>query len=130
MFGSIEVIYCGGIMTQTIRRHASLLIGLLALGTASLALSQSRRPIIHSVDIQVPSPPIPVNIAGKRRLAYELHITNFRRSEIALNRVEVSDAVRGTRLGDFQGTELDRLLGSPGAQPDTTERRVIGPAMH
>jgi hypothetical protein len=82
------------------------------------------------VDIQVSSPPIPVNIAGKRRLAYELHITNFRRSEITLNRVEVSDAVRGTRLGEFQGAELDRLFGSPGAKPDTTERRVIGPAMH
>jgi murein DD-endopeptidase len=116
-------------MTQTIRRQASLLIGLLALGTASLALSQSRRPIIHSVDIQVPSPPIPVDIAGKRRLAYELHITNFRQSAIMLTRVEVSDAVRGTGLGDFQGAELDRLLGRPGAPPDTAERRVIGPTM-
>jgi murein DD-endopeptidase len=116
-------------MTQTMRSKASLFIGLLALGTASLALSQSRRPIIHSVDIQVPSPPIPVNIAGKRLLAYELHITNFRRSEITLTRVEVSDAVRGTRLGDFQGVELDRLLGRSGAAPDTTEMRVIGPSM-
>jgi murein DD-endopeptidase len=116
-------------MTQTIKLQASFIIGLLALGTASLALSQSRRPIIHSVDIQIPSPPIPVNIAGKRRLAYELHITNFRRSEITLTRVEVTDAVRGTRLGDFHGAELGRLLGPSGASPDTTERRVIGPAM-
>jgi biotin carboxyl carrier protein len=116
-------------MTQTIRPQTSLLIGLLALGAASLAWSQSRRPIIPSVDVQVPSAPIPVNIAGKRHLAYELHITNFRSSEITLTRIEVSDVVRGTRLGDFEGAELDRLLGRPGVPPDTAERRVLGPGM-
>jgi murein DD-endopeptidase len=116
-------------MTKTIRPRTSLLIGLLALGAASFAWSQSRRPIIQSVDVQVPSAPIPVNIAGKRHLAYELHITNFRPSEITLTRVEASDVVRGTRLGDFEGSELDRLLGRPGAPTDTAEKRVIGPGM-
>jgi murein DD-endopeptidase len=115
-------------MTQAIRPPAALLIGLLALGAAGLAWSQSRRPIIPSVDVQVFSPPTPVNIAGKRRLAYELHITNFRSSEITLIGVEVSDAVRGSRLGDFRDTELDRLLGRPGAPP-AIERRVIGAGM-
>jgi murein DD-endopeptidase len=116
-------------MTRTIRPQALLLIGLLALGAASLAWSQSRRPIIPSVDVQIPSPPIPVSIAGKRRLAYELHITNFRPSEITLNRVEVSDAVRRNLLGDFRDAELDRLLGRPGAPPDIAEKRVIGAGM-
>jgi murein DD-endopeptidase len=116
-------------MTQSVRSQAALLIGLLAFGAASLAWSQSRDPIIPSVDVQVTSPPIPVNIAGKRRLAYELHITNFRSSEITLIRVEVSDAVRGSRLGDFKDAELDRLLGRPGSPPGIAERRVIGAGM-
>jgi len=116
-------------VTQVIRPWTSLLIGLLALGAASLAWSQSRRPIIHSVDVQVPSAPIPVSIAGNRHLAYELHVTNFRPSEITLIRVEISDAVRGSRLSDFRDAELDRLLGRLGASSDTAEKRVIGPGM-
>jgi murein DD-endopeptidase len=114
---------------RVIRLRTSLLIGLLALGAASLGWSQSRRPIVSSVDVNVPSPPIPVSIAGKRHLAYELHITNFRSSEITLTRVEVSDAVRGNRLAAYQDAELDRLLGRPGAPPDTSRRRVIGAGM-
>jgi murein DD-endopeptidase len=116
-------------VTHAIKLRTSLLIGLLALGAASFAWSQSRRPIISSVDVQIPSPPTPVSIAGKRHLAYEFHITNFRPSEITLTRLEVLDAIRGTRLGDFSGAELDRLLGRPGVSPDTAERRVIGPGM-
>lgn len=116
-------------MIQAIRLQALLLIGLLALGAASLVWSQSRRSIIPSVDVQIPSPPIPVNTAGKRHLAYELHITNFRSSEITLTRIEVSDAARGSRLGEFQDAELDRLLGLTGAPPDKPERHVIGPGM-
>jgi Peptidase family M23 len=116
-------------VTQAIRPRTSLLIGLLAIGAASFAWSQSRSPIIHSVDVQVPSAPIPVSIAGKRHLAYELHITNFRPSEITLTRVEVSYAVRGRRLGDFRDAELDRLLGRLGAPPDTADKRVIGAGM-
>lgn len=116
-------------MIRSIRPSASLLIGLLAIGAASFAWSQSRRPIIHSVDVQVPSAPIPVSIKGKRHLAYELHVTNFRPSEITLTRVEVSDAVRGSRLGDFRDAELDRLLGRLGAPSGTADKRVIGAGM-
>jgi hypothetical protein len=111
-------------VTRAIKPRAYLLIGLLALGAASLGWSQSRRPIIPSVDIQVPSPPIPVSIAGKRHLAYELHITNFRPSEITLTRVEVSDALRGSRLAAFQDAELDQLLGRPGAASGASKRHV------
>lgn len=113
-------------MARVVKLRTYLLVGLLAFGAASLGRSQSRRPIIHSVDVQVPSPPIPVSIAGKRHLAYELHVTNFRSSEITLTRVEVSDAFRRSRLAGFQDAELDRLLGGPGAPPDKSERRVIG----
>jgi hypothetical protein len=116
-------------MTRTIRPQIYLLIGLLALGAASSGWSQSRRPIITSVDIHIPSATIPVSIGGKRRLAYELHITNLRSSEITLTRIEVSDAVRGNRLSAFQDDELDRLLWRPGAPPDAPKKRTIGPGM-
>jgi hypothetical protein len=73
--------------------------------------------------------PIPVSIAGKRSLAYELHITNLRSTEITLTRVEVSDAVRGNRLSAFQDAELDRLLWRPGAPPDASKKRIIDAGM-
>lgn len=116
-------------MTQVIKPKVYLLIGLLALGAAGFGWSQSRRPIISSVDIRVPSPPTPVSIAGKRHLAYELHITNFRSSEIALTNIEVSDSVRGSRLGAFRDAELDRIIGNPGATPGASRKRVIGAGM-
>ena len=128
-------------MTQAIRPRAfliiclimgliiGLIIGLPVIGAANLAWPQSRRPIIHAVDVQVPSPPIPVGITGKRHLVYELHLTNFRPSEITLIRVEVSDAVRGNRLGDFRDAELDRLFRRLGPPSETVEKGVIGPGM-
>jgi murein DD-endopeptidase len=116
-------------MIRSSLQQASLLIGLLALGAASLVWSQARRPMIASVDVQVPVSPSPVTIAGKRCLAYELHITNFRSSEITLTRVEVSDAVLGKTLSDFRDAELDRLLGRPGFPRDATGKRAIAAGM-
>jgi murein DD-endopeptidase len=91
--------------------------------------SQSRSPIIPSLDIAVPAPPALVRTAGTRYLAYELHLTNFTRSDITLVRLEILDAGGDTPLGDFREAGLDRLLGRPGVPADRADKRVVGPGM-
>ena len=99
----------------------------LAAPLRSWAVARPR--VIHAVDVQIRSPPIPVTIGGKPHLAYELHITNFRPTDVTLTRVEVLDANRGTRLGDFSGVELNNRLGRPGAAQNVADKRVIGAGM-
>jgi hypothetical protein len=78
----------------------ALLVILWTLAAPATSKAGSRPPVFHTVDVQIPSPPIPVNIAGKPHLAYELHIINFRPTDVTLTRVEVLDADRGSRFGD------------------------------
>ena len=87
---------------------------------------QSRAPLIQSLDIQIPIAPIPVMIAGKQQLGYELHITNFRSFEIALTGLKILNADNKSQLADFQDSELNRILGRPGL-PDLQDKRVISP---
>jgi hypothetical protein len=87
---------------------------------------QSRAPLIQSLDIQIPIAPIPVMIAGKQHLGYELHITNFRSFEIAITRLQILNADNKSQLADFQDSELNRILGRPGL-PDLQDKRVISP---
>ncbi|HEX2452378.1 MAG TPA: peptidoglycan DD-metalloendopeptidase family protein [Vicinamibacterales bacterium] len=114
-------------MTNPVR--LAVLAALMVIATSHGGWSQSRSPIISVVDVQVGSPPIPVRIAGKRHLVYELHITNFTLSEITLTRLEVLDANRGTTLGDFRDTDLNDRLGRPGAAVDADQKRAIAAGM-
>src|SRR5262245_1055557 len=117
-------------MTQMpVRTVATVFAGLLAIGASLDGQAQSRSPVISLIDVHVPSPPIPVRIAGKRHLVYELHVTNFRMSEITLTRLEVVDGTRGTSLGEFRDAELDRLLGRPGAAVESDQKRAIAAGM-
>jgi murein DD-endopeptidase len=116
--------------TQTVRSAAFVPIALVLALCSSTASAESARPrLTQTVDIQIPSLPIPVRIAGKKHLAYELHITNLRPVDVALTRIEVLDADRKSRLGEFSDAELDERLGRPGARPDLADKRVIGAGM-
>src|SRR4029453_7124503 len=114
-------------MTNPVR--LAVLAALMVIATSTGGGAQYRSPIISVVDVQVGSPPIPVRIAGKRHLVYELHITNFTLSEITLTRLEVLDADRGTTLGDFRDTDLNDRLGRPGAAVDADQKRAIAAGM-
>lgn len=103
---------------------AILLSALLLFPIASSP--QSRTPLIQSIDIQIPVPPTPVMIAGKQHLGYELHVTNFRSSDVALTRLEVLNADNKSQLADFQDSELNRRLGRPGL-PDLKDKTIISP---
>jgi len=80
---------------------------------------------VQSVDIQVPSTPRFVTIAGTRHIGYELHVTNFRPHDVVLTRLEVIDAVRGSRVAEFGDSQLAAKLGRVGARVEGAERQTI-----
>jgi murein DD-endopeptidase len=107
--------------------RASLLVAAwAALGPAPLT-AQSRTPIISAIDVGAGPSPVPVTIAGRRHLAYELQITNVRPSAITLTRIQVVDAVRGTLIGDFSDAALSERLAGAGAPLDDADKRVVNP---
>lgn len=69
---------------NTTLRLALTLIGVLAFSSA-FAAGESR----ESFDMMVPAPPSPVAIDGREWLIYELHLTNFSRESLRVEKVEV-----------------------------------------
>lgn len=116
---------------RSVRRILGFVFPLLALVLTSpvVCKAQSRPRLLNSIDVQIPVAPIPVRIAGKTHLAYELHITNFRTLDVALTRVEVLDSYRNDRLASFQDSELARWLGRPGIGATLADKRLIGAGM-
>ncbi len=90
------------------------LLPLLILISPSTIRAQARAPLVYSPEVHIPVPPTPVRIAGKRHLAYELHITNLRSTDIELTSVEVLDGGTGKSLALFRDNELTSRLGRPG----------------
>ncbi len=91
--------------------------------------AQARPKIVQSLDVDIPVAPRPVVVAGKRVLAYELHLTNLRPIDVTLTRIEVRDAVRGTQLAEYRDEELARRLGRPGLRPAPPDQRILGGGM-
>ncbi|HEY5758435.1 MAG TPA: M23 family metallopeptidase, partial [Steroidobacter sp.] len=87
--------------------------------------TEPRSPLVQSVDLQIPIAPALVTVAGKRHLAYELHITNFRPFDVELLRVDVVDGVTGNRLTRISGTQLAEQLGRVGAWVEGAERQRV-----
>lgn len=90
----------------------------------------TRPRLVQSVDLHVPVAPIPVQVAGKPHLAYELHVANFRPVEATLTRVAVFDAGHGTLLLDLRDAKLSGSMGRPGVSATAADKRVLGPGMH
>lgn len=83
-------------------------------------------PLHESFDLQVPVPPAPVRIDGRQRLAYELHLTNFTREPLTLQRVEVLDAANARVLASFSGDALVARLFRPGASAGAADTLAPG----
>jgi hypothetical protein len=110
---------------RTSPTSAVLLLIVASLATPHRAESQQRPPLVQTVEILIPSAPTSVTIANQRHLAYELHVTNFRPYDVVLNRLEVIDAVRGSRVAEFRDSQLAATLGRVGAQVEGAERQTI-----
>jgi murein DD-endopeptidase len=70
----------------------------------------------ESFDISVPQAPIPVAVANKQELVYELHLTNFSSDDLLLHSLTVFDESSHRQLSIWSGRGLAkrfRLLGKP-----------------
>ena len=104
---------------KTHQRLLSFLSYLIFLSGAPVALAQyppadlSKNPFVLGVPVDLAIPEQPCIFQGtdqQLHLAYELHITNFSKTELLLKRVEVVDASGGSVLASYSGKELgDRL---------------------
>jgi murein DD-endopeptidase len=102
-------------------------LSLIAILLAAHATAEPRSPLVQSVDLQIPFAPASVTVAGKRHLAYELHITNFRSFEVELLRVDVIGPGTDNRLARFSGTQLVEQLSRAGAWVEGAERQRVPP---
>lgn len=102
-----------------------LTIASLALAAQGAEVSPHRQPLVQSVDIQIPVAPLPFTTAGKRHLAYELHVTNTRSYDVVLNRIEILDEVRGNRVAELSGSQLAARLSRVGARVEGPERQSV-----
>jgi hypothetical protein len=109
-------------------RHIAQAVALLLAVAATPPASHARKrsPLVQSVDIQIPVPPTPVRIAGRRHLVYELHMTNLGADDAELVGVDIEDAGRRARLASYRGSVLAGMLGRPGVRLDVPDRRRIG----
>ncbi|GAA0708643.1 M23 family metallopeptidase [Dokdonella soli] len=107
-----------------------LLLAAVFLSVSISGSAGTTQPLRQSFDLEVPSPPIPVMVDGKRQLVYELHLTNFAPVDLELTRLDVLDAgTTAAPLASWQGDPLARRIGIPGAGK-TGATRVIAPGMH
>jgi murein DD-endopeptidase MepM/ murein hydrolase activator NlpD len=139
----LELKSVGGVYEGALNKGRSEMSGKFTQNGASLPLvfkagapSQSsaaakpppappQKPLSPPFDVAVPVAPTAFKAGGKTHIVYELHATNFSRSECALTRLEVIGA--GERpLARYEGSELAARLARPGAPPDVEKPKVGG----
>jgi hypothetical protein len=137
----LELKSVGGVYEGALNKDRSEMSGKFTQGGASLPLvfkagapSQSsaatkpppappQKPISTPFDVAVPVAPTAFKAGGKTHLVYELHATNFSRSDCALTRLEVIGAGEKS-LARYEGNELAAMLARPGAPPDVEKPKV------
>ena len=125
-------------------KHAVLALALLfAPLTASAQLVV---PPEMALDLSVPAPPVAVPANGRRQLVYELHLTNFRSSDVTLERIDVLADACGLRgqarrpaphegqacapvIASHSAPGLAAIVGRPGLRPGTGDKLVLAGGM-
>src|SRR5580700_134957 len=81
------------------------------------------------VEVVCPSPPVPVKLAEKQVLVYELHVTNFEAVPLTLKRLEVfADTENSQPLSIISGDALSAMMIEAGSMGGTKDSQTIGPA--
>jgi murein DD-endopeptidase len=81
------------------------------------------------VDVVCPSPPVPVKLAEKQVLVYELHVTNFDRAPLTLKRLDVfADTNKSQPLSTISGDALSAIMTEAGSMNGMKDSQTIGPA--
>ena len=94
-----------------------------------MAATAAAQDVVQAFDAQTPFPPIIADSAGSPQLAYELHLTNFSRQPLEIERVAVTDSASGAVIADAGGDLLASWMGRPGGQVVKSEIRTIQPGM-
>src|SRR5215813_1876011 len=137
----LELKSVGGVYEGALNKDRSEMSGKFTQGGASFPLvfkagapSQSsaatkpppappQKPISPPFDVAVPVAPTVFKSGGKTHLVYELHATNFSRSDCVLTRLEVIGAGEKS-LARYEGNELAPMLARPGAPTDVEKPKV------
>ena len=98
-------------------------VSLLSATFVQVPLAQ-RAPIVQSLDLVVERAPELIRIGGQTHLVYELHITNFLRTDVAIDRIQTRSDQPGEPIADVHGTELEQILARPGVRGATDIRRI------
>lgn len=101
----------------------SIAVALLSGGAAA------QSDVVQAFDAQVPFAPVIADSAGAPQLAYELHLTNFARQPIEIERVTVANGESGAAIGAAAGDVLAGLMGRPVSPTAQGEIRTIQPGM-
>jgi hypothetical protein len=91
----------------------------------------SQKPLDVPADVMVPVPPTAFKGGGKTNLCYELHITNFARTDLVLTRAEIIDAASERKLATYEGDALGSRVARPGVAVGSSaaEKLKIGPGL-
>ena len=103
------------------RVAAAILGAVLAMTLSRDAYAQTH----VSFDAQVPVAPSPVAIEGARWLIYELHLTNFSREPLGVQKLDVLDGSQNRELISFESQNLAARLATVSSAE--VKDRVIDP---
>jgi len=116
----------GGVLPLTFKRSAEAKPEAPAAKPAT-----PQRPLDVPVDVTVPVQPTAFKGGGKTHLCYELHITNYGRTDCVITRVELTGGDSQQKLATYDGDELASRVIRPGVTANSTaEKLKIGAGLH
>ena len=114
-------------LAQRGRRAIWWVTAIVLLVDSSVAHSQPTS-LQQSFDIQIPWRPMPLVIGGKELLLYELHLTNFASTDLALKRIEIVDSA-GVVRGAIKDSELKGIIARLDHAVGATDKLLIPPGV-
>jgi murein DD-endopeptidase len=101
---------------------------LLILGLNAVSVQEPpRAPNVQSVDLAVPFQPVSFRQGDRDQVVYELHLTNFARTDAVVTAVRV-ESNRGPLI-EYRAEELHRRITRPGLRNDHPEPQLLAPGM-
>lgn len=101
----------------------AVLLGFL-LGSAALSGQDPETVPYLPLVYEVRFPPAPVKAEGTFHLIYELHLANFSRREVTLQKVEILGRAEGA-IETYEGDRLSKCLTRPGKPLDVENKSVL-----
>ena len=110
-----------------------LLLGLSTKGFGQQAQSGAAtkltptRPLVVPLEVRAPEPPTAFQGGNKTHMVYELHLTNFSKSDCFLSRLEVfAGENHQRRLAQYEGKDLAGRMTQPGSATQADKQRIPG----